>query len=106
MLRKEFDNFRVEIREMYQADMVEIRENICDLSSRVDQLEKLLERSQGSGTSELAGEEIIAELEERQKRSLYLIFFNLEEVEESASSLMRLLLRTLLAKLSRVMHWI
>lgn len=86
LLRKEFDNFRDEIREMYQADMAAIRDDIRGLMGRVDRLEKLLEGSQRSGSPDLSEEEIIAELEERQKRSLNLIFFNLEEVEESASS--------------------
>ncbi|CAL1672609.1 unnamed protein product [Lasius platythorax] len=83
LLRTEFNKLREEIREMYRSDMAEIKENIRNLSTRVDQLEDLIENSQRVGSSELIEEELIMELEERQKRSLNLIFFNLDEAEEN-----------------------
>lgn len=69
---------------MYRTDMAEIKENIRNLSNRIDKLEDLIENSQPMSSTELVEEELIVELEERQKRSLNLIFFNLDEADENA----------------------
>lgn len=76
-LRLEFDNFRRDIREMYQ-DMEEIKKDVQNLSDRIECLENLLAESQLTACSN-SPESIMEEIEEREERSVNLIFLDLDE---------------------------
>ncbi|KMQ81864.1 hypothetical protein RF55_24934, partial [Lasius niger] len=72
------------MKEIFRTDMDKLKEDICKLSTRINQLEDLLSSSNQADTIVPSEEEIIAELEERERRSKNLIFFKLDEPEEGS----------------------
>lgn len=84
LFREEFAAFRKEMRELYRADMAKLRGDIQCLSNRVEVLESVINGFQPPVSSQVLEEDIIEEINEREKRSANLIFFNLEESEEGS----------------------
>lgn len=86
MIRAEFKSFRKEIFEMYKADIEGIKSDVKCLSARMDKLEGTWSGSQPLASSTIIEEDIIEELEDRERRSRNLILFNLEESESDSHS--------------------
>ena len=70
MIRLEFDEFRKELLETYRAEFDVIKNEMRELSGRLDRLEN------GTGSSFRCMEDVIEELEDREKRSANLILYN------------------------------
>lgn len=70
-------NFKQEIRDMYLTDMAGIQQNIQDLTDRIEQLEKNTNTSANPAT--VTEEEIMGELQDRERRSKNIMIYNLEE---------------------------
>jgi len=85
LIRSEFENFRKEILNLYQADFVKISDNIQSLSDRIKKLEFDLASGVSMAPLPHPEEDIIVELADRNRRSNNLIFYNLDEVADSSS---------------------
>jgi len=87
LIRSEFENFRKEILNLYQADLAKISDNIQSLSDRIKKLEVDLASGASHSTTPVSHpeEDIIAELADRNRRSCNLIFYNLDEVADSST---------------------
>jgi len=89
LIRSEFENFRKEILNLYQADLAKISDNIQSLSDRIKKLK--VDLASGASHSMASPvlhpeKDIIAELADRNRRSCNLISYNLDEVVDSSSS--------------------
>jgi len=86
LIRSEFENFRREILNLYQADIAKISDNIQSLSDKIKKLEVDLASGASHTTSSLPHpeEDIIAELADRNRRSCNLILYNLDEDDSSS----------------------
>lgn len=89
-IRAEFDkfnqvlvNFKQEIREMYLKDMAGMQQNIQDLTDRIEQLEKGTNSS--ANPAAVTEEEIMSELQDRERRSNNIMIYNLEEPSSNES---------------------
>jgi len=87
LIRSEFENFRREILNLYQADLAKISDHIQSLSDRIKKLEVDLTPDVSHSMASLLHpeEDIIAELADRNRRSCNLISYNLDEVVDSSS---------------------
>lgn len=67
MIRSEFEDFRKEMRELYQEDTNKVKEDIQSLAVRMDYLEDLLVSSESAGSPSINEEDIMEELEDRER---------------------------------------
>lgn len=85
LFRSEFDKFRVELREMYLADLERITDDIRSLTSRVSAVEDQMASLKVEPN--LSEEDVIGEIAEREYRSSNLIFYNMDESEDVPADL-------------------
>lgn len=81
IIREEFASFREEIVRMFRTDLDGISAEMQDLSCRVANLEDKI----SSAAPSMNCEELMEEMLERERRSMNLIFYNLEELNSPSS---------------------
>lgn len=81
LLHAEFEDFRREMREIYRAELDKLNNDIQGLCNRIEQLQGLLNKSQPQASPFLE-EDIIEELEDRERRAPNLIIYNMDEGED------------------------
>lgn len=79
LFRSEFAKFRRELLDTFKEDINRITNNIRCLSDRIDKLEK--KELHTNDMFVFCEESILKEITEREKRSVNLIFFNLDKCE-------------------------
>lgn len=83
LIRAEFLVLKEEWKRLYRADIEKINEEIQQLNNKLEDLGNKVRVSESTSSSGM--EDVLEELQERERRACNLIFFDVEEARTSDS---------------------